>query len=494
MLDNSLLLELVALGVYLVALLGIGITAARQVRTSVDFTLAGRDVHWLALLATTAATMVGGGMSIGFIALVYNIGIAGVFGTLGAYIGLIITGLWIAPKLRGLDLITVGDYFELKFGKLARLVAVAITINSMFACVVAQMVAMATITNTLIGVDYKVALVIGAAVTVFYATVGGLQAVIKTDILQFVILVGGFGIAAVMLVWQHGGMATMAQHVETGHFELTSEWSMTRVVTFSFTVLLGEMLAAPYVTRCFISKDAQGARWGIAGAGIFLLLFLPVTTLVLATAALADPSVNQAVLEAGGDAQVAFPTLMRTFHPIFSGVMIAAIVAAVMSSADSCLSSLATVAMEDVYRQLKPDANDHQLLRVARWTTFYAGVGAAVCAYYFRDIIQIIEFIYDFWGATIVLPFLVGIFFYSRQWIYATVSAMLVALTATICWRFVLDIPGDFSPALFGFVVAVVTLLITFPLTRHLPLGGMFTPGKGVKSEQDIDPAHKTET
>ena len=60
------LLELVTLGIYLVALLGIGITTARQVRTSIDYTLAGRNVRWPALLATTAATMVGGGMSIGF--------------------------------------------------------------------------------------------------------------------------------------------------------------------------------------------------------------------------------------------------------------------------------------------------------------------------------------------------------------------------------------------------------------------------------------------
>ncbi len=486
--DEYRLLELATLCLYLVTLLGIGIATARKVRTSIDYTLAGRDVHWLVLLATTVATMVGGGMSIGFVSLVYEIGIAGAVVTIGAYISLIVTGLWIAPKLRGMNLITVGDYFGVKYGKFARLIAVIITINTMFLAVVAQMVAMGMITHTVIKVPYELALMIGAVVTVFYATAGGLRAVIKTDVLQFVILVGGFGIAAVFLATQDGGAAAWSEKVESKHFRITGEWTMIHVVSFFFTVMLGEMLAAPFVTRCFISKDVQSAKWGVAGAGVFLLLFLPLTTFVLGTAALADSGVAQAVLEADGDVQVAFPTLMRTaFHPVFAGVMIAAIIAAVMSSADSCLSCLATVAMEDVYRQVKPAASDVQLLRVAQGTTLFAGIVATCCAYFFRDIIGILGFMYDFWGSVIVLPFLVGTFCYNRTWIYPTVSAMLAGLAATLTWRFALNIPGDFSPGLFGFLVALVTLLVTFPLTRQLPLLGMFTPEDAMTSDTGID-------
>ena len=347
----------------------------------------------------------------------------------------------------------------------------------MFAAVVAQMVAMGTITQRILGLDYYVALAIGAAVTIFYSTVGGLRAVIKTDILQFIILVGGFSVASGILVARQDSFSSVIEQVGTDHFSLTSEWSTTRVVTFMLAIFLGECLASPFVSRCFISKDAQGAKWGVAGAGLLLLLFLPAATFILGTAALADPEVNQAVAVAGGDAQLAFPVLMRTaFHPAFSGVMIAAIIAAVMSSADSCLSCLATVAMEDVYRQIKPQASDYQLLRVAQGTTLIMGIATAGFAYFYRDIVGIIEFTYDFWGSTMVLPFLVGTFIYKREWIYATVFSMVAALMATLCWRFVFKMPGDFSPALFGFAVAVATLLVTFPFTRRLSLGPLFTP------------------
>ena len=146
-----------------------------------------------------------------------------------------------------------------------------------------------------------------------------------------------------------------------------------QVVSLFFAFLLGEMFIPPYTVRCFIARSARQARWGVASSGLFLLLFLPVVTLILGTAAQIDPGVTTAVeqeknyiLETATQrrtemseedarreaVQIAFPTLVRTvFPPLFAGIMIAAIMAAVMSSADSCLSCLATVAMEDYYRR-----------------------------------------------------------------------------------------------------------------------------------------------
>ena len=475
-------LEFATVGVYLAVLLAIGIQSSRQVRTSLDFTLAGRRVSWGVLLATSAATMVGGGMSIGLISKVYEVGIAVAIASTGAYFSLILTGLFLAPKLRGLNLITVGDYFELKFGGLARILSIPYSCMFLFAAIVAQMVAMGTITNAVLGVDYRVAVVIGALVTVFYSTMGGLRAVILTDVLQFFVLVGGLGAAATVLLMQNGGFEPLIHEVGEAHFEVTSHWSLTRVVTLFFAFLLGETLTPPFVVRCLISKDPRSAQRGVAGAGLFLLLFLPVTSVVLGISALADPAVQEAVAQ--GNTQIAFPTLLRTaFHPAFSGVMIAAVIAAVMSSADSCLSSLATVAMEDIYRHVKPQATDRQLLRVARWSTLAFGVLAAVFAFFFRDIISIIEFMYDFWGPTMVLPFLVGTLWYKRTWIYSTLVSMVAGTTATVIWRFGFDMPYDVSPALFGFAVAVAALLISYPFTSHLALGPWVQP----RDSQTVD-------
>ena len=493
------LLELSMLAAYLALLLWIGLRSARRIQTSDDYTLAGRSVGWVVVLATTAATMIGGGASIGMVSRVFEVGIAAALVTCAWHLQLMFTGLFVAPKLRGLNLITVGDYFHLKFGPLARELAVINCLIFLVGALTAQMAAIGTITNTVLGIPYGTALLIGAAVTIFYATVGGIRAVVNTDVLQFVILVVGIGAASALLFAQHGGFEAMLAAANSGQADVTSHWSATKLLSLFFAFLLGETFAPPYIVRCFIARDTEQARWGVAGAGVFLLLFLPIATFILGTSAQIHPDVQTAVAaeqqqilqtaaatgqEMSQDAaldrayQVAFPALVRsTFHPAFAGIMLAAIVAAVMSSADSCLSSFATVIMEDTYRRhINKKATDRQLLRVARVTTLAAGVTAAVCAWFFSNVADILVFVYDFWAPTMILPFLVAVFWYHQSRIHAVVVSMVVGIFGTIAWRFGLGSPGDIGPALFGLAAAAVAFVVALPLTKHLPTSGLFEP------------------
>ena len=471
--DN--LIELSALGIYLALLLAIGISSARNIKTSEDFTLARRQVTWFVLLATTAATMLGGGSSIGSVGNVYKIGIAAAVIVCAWHIQLIFTGLFVAPRLRRLNLITVGDYFELKFGRLARDFSTLHCVIFLVGACAAQMVGMGTIMTAVLGIDYGVALLIASAVTVFYSTVGGIRAVVRTDVLQFVILVGGLGAAAAILFVDYGGFSGIMAQVGEERFQLTSNWSAIHLTGLFFAFLLGETFVPPYTTRCFIAKDERHSRWGVAGAGIFLLLFHPIVIFILGLSAHIDPAVNA---QAAGDVQLALPAVVRMlFHPVIAGILVAALMAAVMSSADSTLSSLAAIAMEDIFRRhINSGAADEALLSVARWTTLVAGVASAVCTFFFDNIIAALEFIYDFWAPGMVVPFLVGVFWYRGDRIYAVVISMFAGTLATVVWRFWLQSPWQLSPALFGFVVAAAALFSSIPLTRNLQLGKLFQP------------------
>jgi len=492
-------MELSILTAYLAVLLWIGIRSARQVKSSSDYTLAGRGVPWVVVLATTAATMIGGGASVGMVSQVCQIGIAAAIVTCAWHLQLIFTGLFVAPKLRGLNLITVGDYFHLKFGPLARELAVVNCVIFLVGALAAQMAAIGTVANTILGVPYSTALLIGATVTIFYSTMGGIRAVVSTDVLQFVILVVGIGAASAILLSQHGGFEAMRAAASEGQFQVTSHWSGIKLFSLFFAFMLGETFVPPYAVRCFIAKDKQHAKWGVAGGGIFLLLFLPIATFILGTSAQINPEVQTAIeiekkqlLVAAADTgqiltdedaqkqayQVAFPTLVRvTFHPVFAGLMIAAIIAAVMSSADSCLSCLATVVMEDTYRRhLNPTATDHQLLRVAQGTTLILGAAGAVCAWFFSNVAEILVFVYDFWAPTMVLPFIVAVFWYHESRVHAVVTSMIVGAVAASVWRFGLGSPGDVGPALFGFGAALLAFVVALPLTMRWPNGWLFRP------------------
>jgi len=496
--------ELSTLAVYLGGLLWIGLRSAREIHSVDDYTVAGREMSWIVVLATTAATMVGGGASIGFVGKCFSIGIAAAAITCAWHLQLVFTGVFLAPRLRGLGLVTVAQYIDRHYGELARRVAVVSGAVFLVGALVAQMAAIGTVTELVLGIPGHWAVLLGGTVVVLYSTVGGIRAVVKTDVLQFVVLVAGIGGASAWLIWKHGGWSGLAAHPEVGpeSFRLTSTWSTTRLVTLFGAFLLGEMMVPPYAVRCFIARSKMDARRGVAGGGMFLLLFLPVATFTLGMASRAEPQVQRAVTleyqeiqktkaasrevelarianplereaavrghstaDRAQAAQVAFPVLMRTtFPPWLAGVMIAAVIAAVMSSADSCLSCLATRVMEDVYRvHIDPAADDTRLLQVARWTTVLAGVLSAVCALVWTNIADILEFIYDFWAPSMVLPFVVGAFWYRRSQSPAVVISMIGGPLATVVWRFGLNAPWDISPGFFGAGVAVIIYLVSRP-------------------------------
>ena len=267
----------------------------------------------------------------------------------------------------------------------------------------------------------------------------------------------------------------LAQTGETPFKFTTEEWPAMRLITLFCAFFLGEMLVPPYAVRCFITRNPQGARWGVAGSGIFLLCFLPVAIFIMGLSAQVDPDVQQAVLQTGSaDSQIVFPTLMReTFPAAIAGIMIAA----VMSSGDSCLSCISTIVMEDIYRKLvDPQASDRRLLRVAQVATLVTGVIAAICSCVYSDIVAILEFVYGFWAPTMVCPFLVGLFLYRKNQSYAATLCMLSGFISVGIWRFCLGTPGDFSPALFGFLISITVFPIALLLTHGIPNRTLFEP------------------
>ncbi|MEM7231257.1 MAG: sodium:solute symporter family protein, partial [Planctomycetota bacterium] len=463
-------IELTALGTYLALLLWIGVRSARQVKTSVDFALAGRNVGFWVILATTAATMVGGGSTVGSVAKAATHGLAFLVATFGLHLQLMFTGLFVAPRLRDLQLITVGDFIEEKYGRLARGLAVLNCAVFLIGALAAQLVAMGKITESLLGIDYEWALVIGSTVTVFYATVGGIRAIIKTDVLQFVILFVGITTAAAILYAEHGGFAGFHEKLGDAPFRLTNEeFSAKAVISLFVAFLFGEMFTPPYATRSFIARNRSHARWGIAGGGAVLFLFLPISIFVLSLSANMDPEIVAAMTK---DKQNAFSMLIRvTFHPVFAGVMIAALVAAVMSSADSCLSCGSTVVMEDIFRRyFRRDASDESLLRVARVSTVVGGVAATLFAWRWPDIIDLLEFVYDFWAPGMVLPFIVGVFWYKKERAPAVVASMVCGLAATVAWQVIGyktgSKPWGFGAAIGGLAIAVLSYLVAWPIVR----------------------------
>lgn len=387
-----------------------GVTYARRVGSSDDFLVAGRNVGWLLLFTTLGATVIGGGYSIGAVAETYSMGLVWAIISTGGYLHFIFSGLIVAPQFRRAQLYTVAGYFGWRFGERPRFLALILSVLFSVFIIAAQMAAFGTVLATLlpaIGASEQVlfwTIAVGGLLVIIYSTAGGLLAVIHTDVYQFVILFIGF-IVTCALAMPHivANWGEITTRLPDTFFMWDGGKGWLFVVTTFLAFLLGETFGPAYATRYCIGKDVSNTKKGIAGVGFALAFTFPVFILIIALyGRLAFPEV---------ESQQALAQVVKYLNnPVFGGLIIAALLSAVMSSADSALNSATTILTKDLFEhQLKwKDRSDKFILLLARWLTVALGVISTLIAMFFPDIIGLLLFTYQIWAPAIILPIVIG--------------------------------------------------------------------------------------
>ena len=459
-----------------------GVSKAKRITSSDDFLIAGRNVGWLLLFATLGATVMGGGYSIGAVGETYAMGVVWAIVSMGGYLHFIFSGLVVAPQFRKAQLYTVAGYFGWRFGERPRFLALVLSILFSIFIIAAQMAAFGSVLSTLlptIGASEQVltwAIAIGGLLVIIYSTAGGLLAVIHTDVYQFIVLIIGFVVTCSLAIptlidkWD-----TVSTVVPATFFMWDGGKGWLFVVTTFLAFLLGETFGPAYATRYCIGKDVAHTKKGIAGVGIALALTFPFFILIIALyGRLAFPEV---------ESQQALATVVRHLNnPVFGGLMIAALLSAVMSSADSALNSATTIFTKDLFEhQLKwhnrPDAF---LLRLARILTVVLGIVSTLIAILFPDIIGLLLFTYQIWAPAIILPICIGALSAEHGelqnanifWtmLLATVATLLYAYLPIAQLKTIVD---QFEPAVFG---VCASLVIYFLIWAFQKATGMKNP------------------
>jgi SSS family solute:Na+ symporter len=332
--------------------------------------------------------------------------------SLGWYFQLIFSGLFVAPHFRDAELYTVAGYFGHRFGERPRFVMLVLSILFSVFVVAAQMAAFGTVVSAVIGDAVEVqslltwAIVIGGSMVVIYSTAGGLLAVIHTDVYQFIVLIFGFAVTlaacAPDLIQSWG---TVASTVPREFFQPEGGKGWVFLVTTFLAFLLGETFAPGYATRYCVGKNLKETRLGIAGAGFFLALVFPLILFFIALYA--------RVHFPGIEPQEALPLVVKQLtNPLVAGLMIGALLMAVMSSADSALNSSTAIFVKDLFEhQLGwKDTGDGRILRLSRICSVLLGVSSVLIAVTWPDIISLLLFTYHVWAPAVILPICVGVF------------------------------------------------------------------------------------
>ncbi|MBN1575516.1 MAG: sodium:solute symporter family protein [Chitinispirillaceae bacterium] len=462
-----------------------GVSKVKEIETTDDFLVAGRSVKWFFLFCTMGATVIGGGASIGAIAKTYDWGILMVLVSSGWYVHFIFSGLVVAPQFREAKLYTVAGFFGYRFGEGPRFVILILSLLFSVFIVAAQMAAFGTVLAAILpefanaAAVLRLTILIGGMMVVIYSTAGGLKAVIATDVYQFIILFAGFSLTVFFCIpdiIRSGALQTA--NLPASFFSPHGGKGWILLTTTFLAFLLGETFAPGYATRYCIGKDIRETRRGIAGAGIFLALTFPFILFIIALyARIHFPAI---------DPQQALPMVVRELNnPVVAGVVIGALLMAVMSSADSALNSSTAIFVKDLFEhQLKwKDNKKRPLLTIARFCSFGLGMVAIVIAMLRSDIIDLLLFTYHIWAPAVILPVVLGAILKERSrrisgrimitMIVATVASMLYQGVMTLHtagrdlfyaeWYGLME---KVDTAVFGVAVSVVTYGIAVVLIK----------------------------
>ncbi|WP_341232043.1 sodium:solute symporter family protein [uncultured Methylophaga sp.] len=443
-------METLVVIIYLFFVLLIGLWAGRGIKTMQDYALAGKSFGMLVIFATLSASFIGGGFSMGNAEKVFLVGISNIVALWGFSIKEILVARYIAPQMmRYPNAISVGDIMDEHYGKGARLFSGVFSLALCAGILGAQIGAMGYVFNLFLDVDRVWGVLIGCGIVIAYATVGGMRSVVWTDIIQFIVLAFGIPMTLYFGLQHVGGWQAMQNNLPATHFTLPTEpLAVIALLSLFMTFMLGETLVPPYLQRLLIGKSSKDVIRGSLLSGLFSIPFFAITGLIGLVALAMQPSL---------DANLAMPyVIQQAVPPILQGIVAAAIVSIIMSSADSFLNSASIAFSNDIVRPLrKTPLTAKAELMLARVVTLLVGIASMVFALSIDSVIDILIYAYNFWAPTVLVPLTIAILgcYVSRK---RFIAGAVAGIGSAIVWNVVLQQPWQIDALVVGFFANLI--------------------------------------
>jgi SSS family solute:Na+ symporter len=304
-----MILDYAIISSYLLIILLLGLWSGKGMKTLSDFSMSHRSYGSLVLFATLSASFIGSGFSMGNAEKVYRLGIANIVALWGFSLKEILVAKFIAPRTGNFPgAISLGDLMEHGYGKTGRIVSGFFSVFLCAGIVGAQVGAMRHIFNVFLDVEPIWGILIGCGIVIAYSTVGGMRAVVLTDVVQFCLLAVGIPVALVFGLVKLGGFSAIKAAAPAGHFSIPAEgMTIGAFLSLFLTFLLGETLVPPYVQRLFMAKDPTHTARGTMLSGIFSIPFFAITGAIGLVALSLDTKM---------DPNLAMPSVIRSVLPV----------------------------------------------------------------------------------------------------------------------------------------------------------------------------------
>ena len=359
---------------YLLITIVIGLLAAKRVKNSADFAIAGRHLPLVMIVTTTFATWFGSETVLGIPAKFINSGLNGVVeDPFGAGSCLILVGVFFAAKLYKMSLLTISDYYRERYGRSVEVICSVIIMVSYLGWVSAQVTALGLVFNLLSdgAISMPMGMAIGVVSILAYTLFGGMWSVAVTDFMQMIILVVGLATIAVFAGQQAGGAdKVLALAVSQDLFKFWPEPNFKDMIFFfaaAITMMLGSIPQQDVFQRVMSANSIHAATRGPVLGGIFYIVFAFVPMFLVVSAMIIMPEKAMTLMQE--DPQKVLPTLVMEHMPFAMQVLFfGALLSAIKSCASATLLAPSVTFTENIWRQFYPHSSDQQELKAMRLT------------------------------------------------------------------------------------------------------------------------------
>jgi SSS family transporter len=451
---------------YLLVTTAIGLLAAKRVKSSAVFAIAGRHLPLVMIVTTTFATWFGSETVLGIPAKFVNSGLNGVVeDPFGAGSCLILVGLFFAGKLYRMNLLTISDYYRERYGRSVEVICSIIIMVSYLGWVSAQVTALGLVFNLLSDgvISMPLGMTIGVVSVLAYTLFGGMWSVAITDFMQMIILVVGLAALAVFAGNQAGGAdKVLALAVSQDLFKFLPEPNMKEILFFvaaAITMMFGSIPQQDVFQRVMSANSLNAATKGPIIGGICYILFAFVPMFLVVSALIIMP--EQAAQLIQEDPQKVLPTLVMTQMPFVMQVLFfGALLSAIKSCASATLLAPSVTFTENIWRQFFPHQGDKQSLLAMRVTVLVFSALVLLYAIQMQGS-SIYEMVSGAYQVTLVgafVPLLFGLY-----WSKATTQGAIFSIALGLStWLLLLMTPAgeEFPAQLAGVLASLAGMLI----------------------------------
>lgn len=471
---DTVVLDYLVMVLYVVIILGVGYWGMRRSKSKSDYLVAGRRLGGFMYSGAMSAIVLGGASTVGGIGLGWEFGLSGAWLVTAIGLGILLLSAFLAKRIVKLKVYTVTEMLDLRYGGDNGLFSGIVMFLYTLMLTVTSTLAYATIFHVLFGISNTWGVIIGGTIVAIYSIMGGMWSITMTDVVQFVIKTIGIfllllPIALIQASEQSGGWSGMRERLGDSFFSPWSIGGMT-IVTYIIVYTLGLLIGQDIWQRVVTARNARVAKWGGLSSGVYCLLYAFAGALIGMAARVLFPELD--------NRNDAFALITQELLPPgVRGIVLAAALSAMMSTASGALIASATVFTTNLLPKVKRvfgirpapvQTVDGHVASDNLWpyriTVFVLAAITMFISTLVTDVVGALTIAYNILVGGLLVA-IVGGLFWKRGTRAGAVSSMIVGAVVVIASMFIWGMLAN-EPIYFSLAASLITYVVVSLATK----------------------------